>query len=171
MLGTVIAPALTSSARPIIDLPINNIDTYDAQYNLLGGICANPMMEGTAGVVATGGSGQLATSWGGTQSSDATGVTRTYSKVTDAAGNVWQQCVLGGTATPAANALVDIARQVSLHTKLQPGLAYEAICAYEIDAGAANVNSLQLGLNIVASGFNTLLWDGDKYDAANPLPP
>uniref|UniRef100_A0AAU6W3I1 GDSL-like lipase/acylhydrolase n=1 Tax=Pseudomonas phage Cygsa01 TaxID=3138529 RepID=A0AAU6W3I1_9VIRU len=149
-------------------LPSSNFDQISVD-NPLGCVNVNPMMTGTAGTPATGGSGQLADGYTGTQASGANGITRTYSKVTKN-GQEWQQCVLAGTASGTA-AAVDIARQISLHAKVIPGKYLEAVADIEWDAGLTNIQSIQLGIAITDPVNGTVtIWDGDRYTAASVIP-
>jgi len=140
-------------------------NVWVAVTNVTGDASVNPLFLGSAGVPGTGGSGVLGDGWGGANAAGTTGVTRTYSKV-----STWQQVVIGGITATSAAAL-DIARQIGLHTKCVPGATYEAVCEYELDAGATNVLSLQLGATVTAVSGVIALWDGDRYDNASPIQP
>lgn len=152
--------------------PLSVIATVENPWvsgtNPQGSASSNALMSGTTGTVGTGGSGQLATGYSGTNSTGTTGVTRTYSKV-NKDGKVWQQVVIGGVAA-TQNAAIDLVRQISLHTKVTPGLVYEAVAQYEHDADVSNILSLQVGFQLTTPGGTTTLWDGDRYTNASPLP-
>lgn len=148
-------------------LAASNADIYSAD-NPLGSVNLNPMFAGTAGSPATGGSGSLADNWSGTNATGTTNVTRTYSKVTSG-GKAWQQVVIGGTAT-TAEAAIDIARQISLQASVVGGATYEGLMEYQVDASAANIMSLQLGLVVTDGTGTTTLWDGDRYTGTSVLP-
>lgn len=166
--GKAIAEQALTKILPSIDiLPMSNTDVYHATENSLGHLNTNPKMLGTGGATGTGGSGELAEGWSGTNASGTVGVTRTYSKVTNERG-LWQQCVIGGDAA-TANSAIDIGRQLGFHAGLVPGREYEIVGEYEIDAGSANVLSLQLGIVITNSGGTITLWDGDRYTNESPL--
>lgn len=146
----------------------SNADQWSTD-NLYGNILANGMFDGSGGTLGTGGSGTLAASWGGTSSGANSAVTRTYSKVTSN-GKDWQQCVVGGGPTTAEGA-VDLMRQISLHTKVVAGTTVEGMTEYEVDAGTANVMSLQLGIVFTNPGGTITQWDADRYSvAASVLP-
>lgn len=149
-------------------LPSSNFDQYSVD-NPLGCVNVNPMMLGTGGTPATGGSGQMSDGYTGTQASGANGITRTYSKVTKN-GQEWLQCVLAGTASGAA-AAVDIARQISLQSKVVAGEYLEAVVDIEWDAGLSNIQSIQLGIAITDPVNGTVtIWDGDRYTATSVIP-
>jgi lysophospholipase L1-like esterase len=162
--GYQLGDVLNTMTPAEIVMPVAD-NVYVAVTNVTGDASVNPLFLGTAGVPGTGGSGVLADGWGGTNATGTTGVTRTYSKV-----GSWQQIVIGGIAATSAAAL-DLLRQISLHTKCVPGATYEAVCEYELDAGATNVLSLQLGATVTAVSGAIALWDGDRYDNASPLQP
>jgi len=167
-LGTAIAKVLNFLFPEPNILPVSNVDQYSVD-NPQGCVNLNPMMTGTAGTAATGGSGQLADSWSGTNAAGASGATRTYTKVTKN-GQEWQQCVLGGTASGTAAAL-DIARQIGLQAKVIPGQYLEAIADIEFDAGLVNVMSIQLGITITDPVNGTVsIWDGDRYTGLSVIP-
>lgn len=167
-LGTPIAAILNFLFPAPNILPSSNFDQVSVD-NPLGCVNLNPMMTGATGTPATGGTGQLADNYTGTQASGASGVTRTYSKVTKN-GQEWQQCVLGGTASGTA-AAVDIARQIGLQAKVVPGKYLEAVADVEWDAGLSNIQSIQLGIVITDPVNGTVtIWDGDRYTANSVVP-
>jgi lysophospholipase L1-like esterase len=135
--------------------------------NPTGSASVNPLMTGTSGSLGGGGVGQIATGYSGTNSSGATGVTRTYSKV-NKNGKDWQQIVLGGTTATVSGAATELLRQVSLQTKVTPGLTYEVVAEYEHDANLTNVMSIQIGFQLSQPGGVTSLWDGDRYTDVVP---
>lgn len=166
-IGKAIAAKLIQIMPPMDILPMSNTDVFHATENPLGHASVNPKMLGTGGSSGTGGTGPLADGWSGTNASGTTGVTRTYSKVTTPTGD-WQQCVIGGDAATSA-AAIDIGRQIGLHTNMVPGQQYEVVGEYEIDSGAVNVLSLQLGIVVTDGSGTVTLWDGDRYTNDSPL--
>jgi hypothetical protein len=150
-------------------LATSNADQWSTD-NPYGNVLLNPMFDGTGGTLGTGGSGDLSASWGGTNSGANTACTRAYSKVTDAAGRVWQQCVLGGGPTTSEGA-VDLMRQISLHTKVVAGTTVEGLIEYAVDAGSTNVMSVQLGIVFTNAEGTITLWDADRYSVANSIIP
>ena len=150
-------------------LATSNADVYGAINNPQGSIILNPMFSGTTGIPGTGGSGNLATSYTGTNATGTTAVTRTYSKVTSG-GKDWQQIVLGAGPTTAEGAL-DLVRQISLHASVSAGDVIEGMIEYEVDAGTTGVMSLQLGLQLTDANGTTTLWDGDRYTGGSMLLP
>lgn len=144
-----------------------NADLFSAA-NPNGSMVQNPMVRntGTPGSLGTGGSGDIAQYWSGTNASGASTVTRTYSFTADGV----QQCVLGGAASGTA-AAADILKQTGLHATLIPGATYEAFADIEVDAGTSNFSSLQLGLEITDPVNGTQrYWDGDRYLGTSVLP-
>lgn len=167
-MGQVIAEVMKKVIGVEAFLPLANINYFNATDNLFGLVTTNPMMTGTAGAEGTGGSGDLADDYSGSNATGTTAVSRTYSKVTTATGD-WQQCVVGGSAATAA-AAIDLARQISLQAKVVPGGVYEAVCEFENDADITNIMSFQLGLHVQDSTTTVLLWDGDRYTSPHKLP-
>jgi hypothetical protein len=137
-----------------------NADLFSAS-NPYGALNANPMVKntGSAGTLGTGGAGVYPGGWTGANASGATGVTRTGSYDAD---GVWR-CTLSGSASGTAAAL-DILKQTGFQTALTPGAQYEAFADMEVDAGATNISSLQLGIETIDPTNGTLrYWDGDRY--------
>lgn len=166
-IGQAIADVL-ETLRPEPQLfSMSNTDLKSAD-NLYGCINLNPTMQGTAGSVSTGGSGSLADSYSGTNSSGTTNITRTYSKVTSG-GKTWQQCIFGGTPTGTLSAS-DICRQISLHTSVAEGDIIELLADIEVDAGCTNIMSIQGGIQLTDGSGTTTLWDGDRYTTGSLLP-
>lgn len=142
----------------------NSIATTDTVTN---GAWGNATLTG--GVTGTAGTTNvLADDWSSTKATGTTAVTLTYSYVTTATGN-WTQVVIAGGPT-TANAAVDIARQISLHTNMVVGSDYEGVVEFEVDAGASGIESLQLGLYVTDGTISTTLWDCDRYQAPSVLP-
>lgn len=142
----------------------NSIATTDTVTN--GAWSAATLLGGVTGVA--GNTNVLADGYTSTKATGTTAVTLSYSSVTTATGN-WTQCVIAGGPT-TANAAVDIARQISIHTNMIAGNNYEGVVEFEIDAGATNVESLQLGLYVTDGTISTTLWDCDRYQSPSVLP-
>lgn len=136
-------------------LPTSNSNQFNATFNATGSLNANPMATGEGGSVGTGGSGELAASWAGF--STATGLTRTYSKV-----STWQQIVLGGT-TPAGSPTADLFRQTGLHLNVAAGDRLEGVAEVEWDADLAGVYGLALRILILDG--STTVWDSQDMAA------
>ena len=137
-----------------------NADLYSLS-NPYGAINANPMVKntGTGGSLGTGGAGVYPGGWVGSNATSAAGVTRTGSYDAD---GVWR-CNVSGSASGTA-AAVDILKQQGFHTTLAPGQQYEIFADLEIDAGATNISSIQLGLEVTDPVNGTQrYWDGDRY--------
>lgn len=109
------------------------------------------------------------TGYSGSNASGTGNVTRAYLETATATGR-WAQCTLGGGAATLA-AAVDLFRQIGLQAQIAVGKTYVVICEYEIDAGAANVLSLECGIQAVGkvSGTTTTIWDSDRYQENNYL--
>lgn len=149
--GPRIAAAIISIAPPASDLPSGT--TVRSK---------NVNVECTGASTSSDTSTSTPTGYTGTNASGLTGVNRYYKEVTTASGR-WCQMTVGG-AVPTADAAVDLLRQISLQNAIEVGKVYEVVCEYEIDAGAANVLSVQLGFQ--AAGSTTAqLWDSDKYQS------
>lgn len=148
-------------------LPFNNSDIYNASTNPSGiWLNANPMLDGTTGTPATGGTGPVATGYKGANSSGASGITRTYTKTTQG----YQQVVLSGTAGGSGPDL-DLLRMDGFETILTAGKKVEVVAEIEVSSGSSNLLSVEAGLLIVnADASNSHWYDGDKYGDLSPYP-
>lgn len=136
-------------------LPSSAADLYSA-INTTGNLIANCAMSGAGGTTGTGGSGSVATSFSLLTTEAA--MTVVGSKVT--AGNkTWQQLVVGGT--PTGGAPFAALNQNFSAANLTAGDVIEAVCEFELDAGASGV--LLPYLQIGSSNANA--WSGASATA------
>lgn len=168
VIGEKLASTLAQIFDPVDLLVTSNADVFSAA-NPNGCLLANPMFDGTSGTPGTGGSGNLATSWGGAGTSSASGVTRTYSKVTSG-GKSWQQVVLSGTASGALPSLA-VVRQIGLHTNISAGDRIEGSCEVEWETGHSNIIGVRLRIQVLSASTTVAdIRDMDIRDISNPLP-
>lgn len=148
-------------------LPFNNSDIYNSSTNPTGTwLNTNPMLDGTTGTPAAGGSGSMATGYKGANSSGASGITRTYSKTAQG----YQQVVLSGTAT-GSNPDLDLLRLDYAEGALTAGRKVEVVADIEVAAGSSNLLSVEAGLTMVLADTSNFHWfDGDKYDDLSLYP-
>lgn len=142
--GILLQKALSRLFMPRNVLPGANIDARDATYNPSGLVTANPYMSGTGGTPGAGGSGALADGYI-SASLTANGLAGSYSKVDGAtsfngvtylslgegATKDWQQVVLTGTASTAAE--VDVVRY---DFTAVAGDVLSAVAEIEVDTSA-----------------------------------
>lgn len=163
---------------PIIDhlvprrsrLPFSNADTYTAA-NSSGSLIDNPMMAGISGTVGANCTGQVANLFTAVAGA---GLTAALSKVTDAAGVVWQQIALTGTPSgthtngPPLNAdPVSCVLSIDLDVAdFATGDVIEAVCAAEIDTGHSGLRGIPLYLVATAGGVDTLVCGGEPNMAS-----
>lgn len=147
--GPRIAAAIMTLAPPATDLPSGTT----ARSKNVNVECAGASTSSDTSTTPP-------TGYTGTNAGGLTGVLRYYREVTTATGR-WCRSRVSG-AVPTADAAVDLLRQITLQGNLEEGKTYEVVCEYEIEAGAQNVQSLQLGFQAAGSS-TTQLWDSDKY--------
>lgn len=168
VIGAKLATTLEAIFAPVDLLPTSNADQYSVA-NPTGCLLVNPMFDGSGGSVGTGGAGNLAPNWTGAGTTAATGVIRTYAKVSSG-GKAWQQTVLSGTAAGAAPS-VQILRQIGLQGNISAGDTLEGVAEVEWDAGHANIVSIQFRLQFLDG--STSVWDVrdmDQRDATTFMP-
>jgi hypothetical protein len=151
---------------PRLDLvPVTNSDVYHASQNPNGCLVANPMFSGTAGAPGTGGSGDLADGWLGSNSGGASGATRTYSKYLED-GIEWQQVDIGGTPTGSSPS-IELVRQIGI-TGLNEGDVLRGVADVYIDEGSTGI--LGIGLRITDQTNNVSWTDMDRYATPSYIP-
>lgn len=133
---------ILSQLFPAVKLtPESNTGLYDATNNPRGWLVSNPVLDGAGGSLTVG-TGSIATSWSNT-GTNTTGLTLTYSKVTDAAGKAWQQIAITGTA-PASAPQIDLVRQAPSSSNYAVGETLEGVAEVEWDAGMSGVQGVSL---------------------------
>lgn len=128
----------------------------------------NLTMQGTGGSVGSGNTGQMADNFASTKATGTTTTVLAYSKVVKD-GKIWQQIGVSSPSIPTAAGAVDLLRQTGLQATAIPGVTYEVYCAYEIDAGVANILSFQLGYQVTSPTLSETKFDGDRYQSGAPL--
>lgn len=170
--GKPIAAVIIQNA-PAVQV-ISTVENVWSLTNPRGSPSSNLLMNGSVAVTGGGATGFQATNYTGANASGTTGVTRAYSRVVKEGKN-WDQCVIGGIK-PTSAAALDLFRQISLQgpsaneKHYVPGLLYEVVGEFEIDAGMTNILSLQLGFQIASPTYNATLWDGDRYAEGSFMP-
>ena len=151
-IGDALAAVMERVYPPIgQDILSSNADLFEATYNPRGNLVANGMMDGTAGALASGVTGQIADGW--TLATMPAGVSCVASKVTGSDGEVWQQMVFSGT--PSAGGVFEFRRDVSPLSNIGASDRVYATGAFEVEAGSSGYWSPYIGPRLLFAGSAT----------------
>lgn len=161
----------------------SNSQQFDATNNPNGCLTANPMVDGTTGVInasAPNATGQVATGWNFGANTAGGVLTAALSKVTKADGTTWQQAAISGTVGSGltlTNYPLGVARlwfyQTISLTNAPIGSKVQIVGQMEYDSGNANISSLIFGSEASYTGatqYNELGYRGQTVANAMVMP-
>lgn len=163
------------SLFPADDFEYSASDTYNASTNPTGNLLANSEMSGTGGSGVNGSTilGQVTDGYTAAVASF-TGLTATFSKVTDGEGKTWQQIRVQGNS-PSGTPLVQCRRNITFGNVSLADVLELRYGEWEVDAGAvgflapeANIARLLSGANVQSSRSgsraNTPPWPSEAIE-------